>query len=87
MMAERTKYYVGAELLAIGGVFGLAMASELLTIFELAWAAVWLCVLGFSAVALINLEYNRAVSREKHKRMVEQSTEYVIRYYERTANN
>lgn len=87
MMAERTKYYVGAELLAIAGVFGLAMASELLTIWELVWATVWLCVLGFSAVALINLEYNRAVSREKHKRMVEKSTEYVIRYYERTANN
>lgn len=85
MMAERTKYYVGAELITIGGVFGLAMASELLTIWELVWATVWLCVLGFSAVYLINLEYKRACSRERHERRVVKSTEYVRKCYERYA--
>ena len=88
-MAERTRWYVGAELLAIVGVIAAALIYEVewITTFEVLWAGGWFLVLEFSAVYLINLEYNRACSRERHRRMVEKSTEYVIRYYERTANN
>lgn len=87
-MAVRTRWYVGAELLAIVGVIAAAMVFDAgwITMGELIWAAWWLLILGFGAVYLINLEYNRACSRERHRRMVEKSTEYVIRYYER-ANN
>lgn len=84
-MAVRTRWYVGAELLAIVGVIAAAMVFDAgwITMGELIWAAWWLLILGFGAVYLINLEYNRACSRERHERRVVKSTEYVRQCYER----
>lgn len=78
---------MGAELTAL---IGIALTSILcdagiMTLTELVWAYVCLIGMGFVAAGLIALEYNRAVSRERFRRNVIRTDEYVRRAYERYA--
>lgn len=86
-MAVKTRWYVGAELIALAGIIVTSMLCDagIMTLGELVWAYVFLIGMGFAAAGLIALEYNRAISREKYRRNIIRTDEYVRRVYEKYA--
>lgn len=87
MLAERTKWYVATELLAIAGLLIASMMFDagIIGFAAILWTIVVFLAVGLMAVYLINLEYKRACSRDRHDRLVIKSTEYVRKCYERYA--
>ena len=85
MLAERTKWYVATELLSLAGLLIASMMFDagIIGFAAILWAIVGFLAVGLMAVYLINLEYKRACSRERHERRVVKSTEYVRKCYER----